>query len=199
MQGCKSQLLNFQVFCESVDKLYTFIIGTEVEKVFSLDNIIYMRKRLTVDYTLMLMTLNLWGNELTDWHPTPSGKLRLNYNHKLTTDTWVWQKSMKAFSDMTFTIKTIIYFIICKLVLYIHRISKIYSKLILTHIFILKVILFLFCILLYTKAITTTKWQRCPPRGQKLHSLSSKTLHQAFLSKFPLFLHVELQFLSSLF
>lgn len=58
MQDCKSQLLNFQVFCESVDKLYTFIIGTEVEKVFSLNNIIYMRKNWTVDYSLMLMTLN---------------------------------------------------------------------------------------------------------------------------------------------
>ena len=64
---------------------------------------------------------------------------------------------MKVFSDMTFTIKTIIYFIIYKVVLYIYHISKIYSKLILTHIFILKVVLFLFFILLYTKAITTTK------------------------------------------
>ena len=257
MQDCKSQLLNFQVFHESVDKLYIFIIGTEVGKVFSLNNITYMRKSLTVDYTLIgegdgtllhysclenpmdggawwaavhgvtksrtglhgliftfhfhalekgtathssvlawripgtgepgglsslgshrvgddwndLVVLHvnandikLWINELTDWDSTPFGKSKLNCNHKLTTDTWIWQKSMKAFSDMRFTIKNIIYFSICKLVLHIYHISKIYSKLIHTHIFILKVILFLFCILLYTKAIITTKCQRCPPR-----------------------------------
>lgn len=40
MQGHKSQLLNFQVFCESVDRLYTFTIGTEAETVFSLKNIV---------------------------------------------------------------------------------------------------------------------------------------------------------------
>lgn len=43
---------------KSVDKLYTFIIGTEVE-VFSLMKSNYMRKNLTVDSSLMLMTLNV--------------------------------------------------------------------------------------------------------------------------------------------
>jgi len=61
-------VLNFPVFCEFVDKLYTFTTGTKAEKVFSLKTIIYkrMRNSLTADHILELMKISLVGKELTD-------------------------------------------------------------------------------------------------------------------------------------
>lgn len=74
-------MLNFPVFCEFVDKLYTFTTGTNAEKVFNLKTVIYIRMRnsLTVDHILV-------GKELTDQDATPFGKLWLNCNHRLAID-----------------------------------------------------------------------------------------------------------------
>ena len=86
---------------------------------------------------------------------------------------------MKAFSDTRFTIKNIIHFIICKLVLHIYHISKIYSKLIHTHIFILKVILFL-SIALY-KSNNNNKMSKMPSQMVK----TSQFIIQDFLPSLP--------------